>query len=314
VFVLASLGCALAPSIEMLWALRLLQALGACAGVVCARAIVRDLFEPTEAARMFSALILVMGVAPILAPLVGGVVLVHAGWRAIFLVLAVFGLACLGAARFRLAETLRPGTARPLVLGTILADYGRLVADRRFMAPALTGGLCLAGMFAYIASSPFVFIELHGVAPQHFGWIFGGNAVGYVVAAQVNGRIVRRFGPAAIARAAVAVMVASAALLVLAAATGTGGAAGLVAPLFVCIAALGFVLPNTAALAMAPFGHIAGFASALLGTLQFTFAAGTTTLVGLVHDGSAMPMAATFAVCALAGFAVNRVLIERSRP
>jgi DHA1 family bicyclomycin/chloramphenicol resistance-like MFS transporter len=313
VFVLASLGCAVAPSVEAFTALRLLQALGACAGVVAARAMVRDLFEPIEAARMFSALILVMGAAPILAPLAGGYVLVHLGWPAIFLVLAGFGLACLGAARFRLRETHR-SPARALMLGAIIAEYARLAADRRFLGPALTGGLCLAGLFAYIPSAPFVFITLHGVPPEDFGWIFGANAVGYVAGAQISGRIVRRFGPGAIAARGVVVMAGAALCLMAAAATGVGGTAGLIVPLFVGITALGFVLPNAAALAMAPFGHVAGYASALLGCLQFGLGAMASTLVGLIHDGTAMPMATIFAVLSVAGLVANRCLVARATP
>lgn len=308
---LASLGCAVAPSVETFTGLRLLQALGAGAGVVAARAMVRDLFEPIEAARMFSALILVMGAAPILAPLADGYVLVHMGWSAIFLVLAGFGLACLGAACFRLRETHR-SPVRALLLGAILAKYARLAMDRRFLGPALTGGLCLAGLFAYIPSAPFVFITLHGVPPEDFGWIFGANAVGYVAGAQISGRIVRRYRPAAVAARGVVVMAGAALCLMAAAATGVGGTAGLIAPLFVGITALGFVLPNAAALAMVPFGNVAGYASALLGSLQFGLGAAASTLVGLVHDGTAMPMAATFAVLSLAGLAVNRRLVSRA--
>ncbi|MGH6719264.1 MAG: multidrug effflux MFS transporter [Alphaproteobacteria bacterium] len=311
VFVLASAGCALAPTIAALTAFRIVQALGACVGVVCARAMVRDLFQPIDAARVFSALILVMGVAPILAPLAGGFVLVHAGWAAIFWTLGAFGLACLAAAWLRLAETHDRASARPLSAARVLADYLRLLTSRLYMGYALTGGLGLAGMFAYIAGAPFLFIELNGVAPEHFGWIFGTNALGFVVAAQINARVVGRWGLHATARAAV--VVEAAAMLVLLAVTlaDVGGLAALWAPIFVAIATLGFLLPNTTALAMAPFGDMAGVAAALLGTLQFAFAAVTSMAIGLVHDGTAVPLAATMAACAAAGLAANLLLTRR---
>jgi DHA1 family bicyclomycin/chloramphenicol resistance-like MFS transporter len=310
VFTLASAGCAEATSIEGLMALRFLQALGACAGVVTARAVVRDLYDAVEAARMFSHLILVMGLAPILAPLAGGWILVRLGWEAIFWALALFGLACLLAGWFRLPETRDARAVRPLALSRVLADYGRLLADRPFMGYALAGGLNIAGMFAYIAGSPFVFIELHGVAPDAFGWIFGGNAAGYVIASQVNGAIVRRVGPARLVRLSLVGLVLWAAVLLVTAGTGWGGIAGLIAPLFLLIGTLGFLLPNSAALAMAPHGAIAGAASALLGTMQFAIAAVTASAVGSIHDGTALPMAALIGLCAVAGLAVHRRLVR----
>jgi DHA1 family bicyclomycin/chloramphenicol resistance-like MFS transporter len=312
IFTLASAGCAAAASVQGLMALRFLQALGACAGVVTARAVIRDLFEPVEAARMFSHLVLVMGLAPILAPLAGGWILVHVDWEAIFWTLAAFGLACLAAGWLRLPETRDARAVRPLALSRALADYGRLLLDRTFMGYALAGGLNIAGMFAYIAGSPFVFIELHGVAPEDFGWLFGGNAAGYVIASQVNGLIVRRFGPALIVTWAMGALLGWSALLVLAAATATGGLPGLVAPIFLLIATLGFLLPNSSALAMAPHGTIAGAASALLGTMQFAIAAFTAWAVGSIHDGTALPMAALIGLCSAAAFAVHWALVRRA--
>ncbi|MSP82045.1 MAG: Bcr/CflA family multidrug efflux MFS transporter [Alphaproteobacteria bacterium] len=309
-FTLATVGCALAPSVEALMALRFFEALGACAGVVTARAIVRDLFEPIEAARMFSHLILVMGLAPILAPLAGGWILVHVGWAAIFWTLGGFGLVCLAMAWSRLPETRDPRTVRPLAFGRIAIDYARLLVDRAFMGYALTGGLTIAGMFAYIAASPFVFIELHGVAPDEFGWIFGGNAAGFVVVAQINGAIVRRVGPARLVAIAAVAQVVAALVLLAVVITGFGGIVGLIVPIFVQIATLGFLLPNSAALAMAPHGTIAGIASALLGTLQFGIASFTATGVGIVHDGTALPMASLMAACAIAAFIVHMVLVR----
>jgi MFS transporter, DHA1 family, multidrug resistance protein len=191
VYIAASIGCALASDIQALIGLRLVQALGGCVGIVIARAVVRDLYGHQESARMFSVLMLVMGVAPILAPLLGGYVLIWFGWRAIFWVLALFGLSCLIAAALILPETRPAHTMKPNVLSAI-AGYGRLLVDRRFIGYTLAGGLAQAGLFAYISGSPFVFIEVFGVPAQHYGWLFGLNALGLIVASQINRRLLSR--------------------------------------------------------------------------------------------------------------------------
>lgn len=188
-YILASIGCALAPSAEVLTVLRFVQAVGACSGMVIARAMVRDLFEPKDAARAYSSLMLVTGLAPILAPIIGGIVLLWAGWTAIFWLLACYAVLALAAVHFRFPETHPADPSRPLAFGRAAADYGRIIVDRRYLGYAAGGGLGMAGMFAYIAGSPFVFIDLYGVPAQDYGWLFGLNALGFVVAAQVNGRL-----------------------------------------------------------------------------------------------------------------------------
>jgi DHA1 family bicyclomycin/chloramphenicol resistance-like MFS transporter len=307
-FVAASIGCALAPSIGALAGLRFVQAVGAGAGAVIARAMVRDQFTHEEAPRGYAALMLVMGAAPMLAPLIGGYVLVTLGWSAIFWALAGFGLLCLAAVHFRLEETHHGEAARSLALMHILAGYGRLLCDRRFLGYALTGGLSIAGMFAYIAGSPFVFIALHEVPPEQFGWFFGANAMGLIAASQLNGVLLRRSSPDGVLRAANAVQAVAGILLLATAATGIGGLAGIAAALFVYVGCLGFILPNTTAMAMAPHGRAAGTASALMGTLQFSIAAVAATLVGMADDGTAVPMAAIIAAAGLLGVAVSRLL------
>ena len=291
-YVAASIGCALAPDIETLIALRFVQGLGACAGVVIARAVVRDLFEKAEAARIYSALILVMGVAPMLAPVLGGKLLVWADWHAIFWFLAAVGVACLAGVALRMPETHKAEHVRPLHLGAILATYGGLLCDRRFLAYALIGGFAIGGMFAYIAGSPFVFIEVFGLAPDDYGLVFGLNAFGFVVVAQVNGRLAHRVEPARLLSLGILVQVAAATVLLATALSGLGGIWGFVVPLFVAISALGLVMPNTAALAMAPFPASAGSASALMGSLQFAIAAAAAVLIGAIHARTAVPVAA----------------------
>lgn len=307
-YILASAGCALAQSIDTLTGLRFVQAVGSCAGVVVARAVVRDLYDHQESARMFSALMLVMGVAPILAPLAGGYVLVGFGWRAIFWVLALFGLASLIVVAFRLPETRPPGTERPGP-GAALAGYGRLLVDRRFIGYALAGGFAQAGMFAYISGSPFVFIDLYGVPAHAYGWLFGLNATGIIVASQVNRHLLTRFGADRILAGANLVNAITGVALLAMASTGAAGFAGILVPLFAYVAALGFTFPNAAAGALAPFPERAGSASALLGSVQFSIAALASAAVGWLHDGTAVPMGGVIAACGVLAFVAHRALV-----
>ncbi|MGH8355259.1 MAG: multidrug effflux MFS transporter, partial [Pseudomonas sp.] len=193
-FTLASLACVLAPSLEWLIAARFVQALGGCAGMVMARAVVRDLCDPIASVKVFSQLMLVMGLAPILAPLGGGWLLNAFGWSSIFVGLALFGALCALGVAFWLAETLPAHLPRAPLSGAF-AQYRSLFGDRQFIGYALTGGLAIAGMFAYIAGSPFVFLQLDGVPAEHFGWLFGANAAGFILLAQVNAWLVARHGP-----------------------------------------------------------------------------------------------------------------------
>jgi len=310
-FVLASIGCALAQDIGQLAALRFLQALGAGAGVVVARAMVRDLFPPSEAVSVFSRLMLVIGVAPMLAPLLGGYLLLWFGWQSIFLALALFGLLCLLAIAVRLPESLAPENVQRLSARGMALGYAALLADRRFLGPALVGGLSIAGMFVYITVSPFVFIEVLGVPTESYGWIFGLNALGFILASQFNARFGRLFGPARVLPVAVALQLLVGLALLLGGAAGLGGRWGVFLPVFAYLVCLGFIMPNTAALAMAPFGRNAGSASALLGLLQFGLAAVAAAIAGVFAHDSALPMALLIASCAAAGGLAYLLLLRR---
>ena len=303
-FALASLACALAPSLEWLIAARFVQALGGCAGMVINRAVVRDRCDPIDSAKVFSQLMLVMGLAPILAPLLGGLMLNVLGWQSIFIALAVFGALCLLAVALWLPETLAADAPAAPLRGA-MGEYLRLFADLPFLGYALTGGFAVAGMFAYIAGSPFVFIELYGVPAEHFGWLFGANALGFILAAQLNAWLVARHGPGYWLRRMVWLYLACGSALLLTALAQPAALWPLLLPLFGCIACLGVLLPNSSACAMAGQGSHAGSASALLGSLQFTIAASAAAAVGLLHDGSAWPMAAVIFVCALLAVAFS---------
>ncbi|HGA2319571.1 multidrug effflux MFS transporter [Pseudomonas sp. NPDC089428] len=295
-FTLASLACAYAPNLDTLIVARFVQALGGCAGMVLSRAIVSDKCDPVASAKVFSQLMLVMGLAPILAPMLGGVLVNVAGWQSIFLALSLFSAASLLAVSLGLPESLPAHMPRQPLSGA-LRQYLRLLADRVFIGHALTGGIAIAGMFAYIAGSPFVFIKLYGVPAEHYGWLFGTNAAGFILVAQVNARLLAKRGPAFLLVRAVWLYLAAGLVLLAVAAMRPAQLWPLLVPLFVCIASLGCIIPNASACAMSGQGARAGSASALMGCLQFSVAAGAASLVGVLHDGSAVPMALVISLC-----------------
>ena len=311
-YVLSSVGCALAPSIGALAAMRLVQGIGACSGVVIARAIVRDLFPPQETPHIFASLMLVMGVAPILAPLVGGYLFALAGWQAIFWVLAAIGAAVLVASARQLPESHRPGAGDTLALGVVLARYRALLKDRRYLGYALVTGISFAGMFAYIAGSPFVFINIYHVPAHSFGWVFGLNALGLIGFSQLN-RVLHRFlDTFGLLRAALGMQAVAGLVLLATSATGFGGMIGVMVPLFVYVSCVGLVAPNATALAMAPHARNAGSASALLGTLQFAIASLAAIAVGSMEVVSALPMGAVICASGLLAVVVLVLMIQRA--
>ncbi len=314
-FTLASLVCAYAPSLDALILARFVQALGGCAGMVLSRAIVSDKCDAVGSAKVFSQLMLVMGLAPILAPMLGGVLVNVGGWQSIFLTLSLFSALCVIAVGLGLPESLPPHQPRQPLSGA-LRQYGRLLGDRVFLGHALTGGIAMAGMFAYIAGSPFVFIKLYGVPAEHYGWLFGANAAGFIVVAQVNARLLAKRGPALLLVRAVWFYLAAALVLLAVAAMRPVQLWPLLVPLFVCIASLGCIIPNASACAMSGQGARAGSASALLGCLQFSVAAGAAALVGLLHDGSAVPMTLVISLCGalVVGVALLTRRLQLSRP
>jgi MFS transporter, DHA1 family, multidrug resistance protein len=311
VFTLASGACALATSVQALTAFRLLQSLGACAGSVISRAMVRDLFPPEETRRVYSALILVMGVSPLAAPLLGAYLMTWFGWKSIFLSVMLVGALATVGLHFRLPETLP--SARPLALGYILATYRGLLADRFFLGASLATGFSSAGMFAYIAGSPFVFINLFGVKPERFAWFFAANAAAVVIGAQINGRLLHGHSPERVMRAAAFVQAAAGVLLIAATRFTPSSLASIALPLFLYLSTIGFVFPNAVALALGNHGQIAGMASALLGTLQFSMAAIATLLLGAIDSTTAFPMAAMICFCGVMGVVMHLLLMREQR-
>ena len=309
-YAIGSLGCAFAPSMHVLLAARLVQALGGAAGMVIARAVVRDVFDERHSAHIFSQLMLVMGVAPILAPWIGGQLLVLGSWRLIFLVLAGFGGICFAASACGLPETLPSEKRIRHGMPGVLRTFGELLGNRRFLGYALIAG-CTAGTnFAYISGASLVYIELHGVSPQHFGFFFAANALGLIGASQCNRLLLRRFTPEAILARSLTVNMLAGVVLVFCGATGWGGLPALALLLFVGLSSVGLSFPNLTAAGLAPFGRAAGSASAVLGTLQFAVGGFAGALVGLLHNGTALPMTAVFAGCATGALLALRLLVK----
>ena len=307
-FTAASFACAFAPSLDWLIGARFVQALGGCAGMVLSRAIVSDKCDAVGSAKVFSQLMLVMGLAPILAPMLGGLLVNLYGWQAIFIVLTCFSAMASLAVALGLPESLPANVPRQPLSGA-LRQYARLLKDREYLGHALTGGIAMAGMFAYIAGSPFVFIQLYGVPAEHYGWLFGSNAAGFILVAQVNARLLAKRGPAFLLSRMVWLYLAAGLTLLGISALHTEQLWPLLIPLFICIASLGCIIPNASACAMSGQGARAGSASALLGCLQFSVAAAAAWLVGVLHDGSAMPMAMVISLCGI--LAVSIALATR---
>lgn len=298
-FSIGAIGCALSPSIEWLVAFRALQGVGACAGAVICRAIVRDLFTGVAAAQLMSRLLLVFSVSPILAPLAGSAVTLAASWRAIFWVMVL--AAALGAVlvTLLLPETRSEEARSQSSFGSALASYGTLLRDPYYLGLVLIASFGMASYMIYVANSSFVLIEHYGLSPSLYSVVFAMNAVSFIGASQMNGRLSRRFGLRRLIRIAVAGFALASTMLFVAFASGFGSLPALSALLFVAYGFLGMVIPTSAVLALESHGRIAGTASALMGTLQFVTASSVIGVASLFFDGTAMPMVTTIAACSL---------------
>ncbi|NUK06075.1 Bcr/CflA family multidrug efflux MFS transporter [Streptomyces lunaelactis] len=303
VYVAATAICAFAPTIELLIGFRLLQGLAGAAGIVIARAVVRDLYDGVEMARFFSTLMLISGVAPIIAPLIGGQVLRITDWRGIFVVLTAIGILLTLVVVKWLHETLPEEKRHSGGVVQALRTMRGLLADRAFTGYMLTGGLAFAALFAYISASPFVVQEIYGASPQTFSLLFGVNSIGLIAVGQINGKLL--VGRVSLDKAlgfglAVITLAATALLLMTSGVFGKVGLLPIAAGLFVLMSAMGLAMPNTNALALMRTPHAAGSASALIGTASFLIGAVASPLVGIAGEATAVPMAVVQLVCALA--------------
>jgi DHA1 family bicyclomycin/chloramphenicol resistance-like MFS transporter len=311
-YVAASVACALSPSIGALTVARFVQALGGCAGTVIARAVVRDRFDHRDSARVLSLLMLVMGLAPILAPLGGGALLAFGGWRMIFWLLTAFGTAIALAAFFALPESRSAQTAAQARSEHPFRAYLELLKNRQLMGFVLAGALNSAALFSYVSASPGLLIGTYGVRPENFGWIFGANAVGLIGASQVNSRLLHHRTPEQIVALVRPISLAFALVLAIDAVTGIGGMWGVLVPLFCVVASFGFIGPNTMAGGLNVDPRRSGSISALMGASQFGVGAIASGVISAIHVRGPVPMAIVILVsiaastAALYGMAMQR--------
>jgi DHA1 family bicyclomycin/chloramphenicol resistance-like MFS transporter len=306
IYIAGSLGCAVAPDTGWLMVWRFVQAIGAAAGIVIPRAVIRDHYDTQQAARALSLLLLIMGAAPIIAPLVGAQLLIVGSWRALFWLMALLAASLLFMVFTRMQESLAPQRVQALSVANILGTYGALLGHRRFMAHCLSGGFGQAGMFTYIIGSPHVFMEVFGIPSHYYGLYFGANAIALIGGSQVSARLLRTHHPARLQRGALHCLLAAGLVTFILAISGIITLWLLMGCLMGYMASQGFVNPNSAALALAEQGRRLGAASALMGTLQFTTGALAGFLVSIWQTNNALPMATTLAGCALLAWLFGR--------
>jgi MFS transporter, DHA1 family, multidrug resistance protein len=309
-YLVASVGCASADSIGAVILWRFLQAVGGCAVPVMVQAMVRDLFDRDQGARILSLNMLVMGMAPIAAPLIGGQVIVWFDWRAIFWVLAVFGVLALICSAM-LPETLSPARRNQAHPMAMILGYFELVRSRRYVGYVFGLGFYYCALFGFIAGSPFVYIVHFGVPPQYYGFLFGVNIVGMMTGSFINARIVVRRGSDTLLRIGLFIGLAGALLLAVTGSQGLGGIAGIAVPSFVILSTLSMISANAISGALALFPHRAGSASALSGALQFGMGALSGAVVGWLADDTPGPMSIVMAASVALALVINLALVRR---
>ncbi len=309
-FIVGSAGCALSTTASGMIGWRLVQAAGACAGVVLARAMVRDLYTGPRAAQMLSTLITVMAIAPLVGPIVGAEVLRFASWPWIFWLLVVFGIVAL-LALLTLPETLPPERRRRDKLSNSLRSYWRLMGDVRVIGFALSGAALYFGVFAYVAGSAFAYIDYYHLSPQGYALVFGSGILGIMATNYLNARQVVRWGLVMPLRLGATLAALSGLWAAFAAFTGLGGLPGLVAPMFAFTAMNGLVVANSIGGAMTNYPRRAGTVSALVGFLQYGAGIAGSGLIGAFADGTPRPLGAVIALAGLASAACAWGLVNR---
>jgi DHA1 family bicyclomycin/chloramphenicol resistance-like MFS transporter len=311
VYLLTSVACAFAPSADALIAIRFLQALGSCAGMVASRALVRDIFPVKENAKIFSLLMLVLALSPIIAPTLGGYVSAAFGWQFIFYILAGIAGTTLLLTLFKLPEGRKPELTLSLKPKPIINGFLEVAKVPQFYTYAFAGAIASSGLYAYIAGSPFVFMEIYHVSEKQYGWIFAFVAMGLITASQVNTFLLKKYSSEQIIKATLFCQCLAGISLVLGTWFHILGLFSTIFLIWVFLSTQGFAFPNSSALCLAPFTKNAGTASALMGAIQLGIGAISTALVSILNNGTAMPMAAVMCACALGSFTV--LLIGRKR-
>ena len=316
IYLLASIGCAMATSVDSLIIFRLLQALGGCAGMVAARAIVRDLFEVKENAKIFSMLMLVVAVSPIIAPTLGGYVTSLFGWRYVFAILIVIDVGIIAGVYFLLPESKKPDLDFSLKAGAIIKNFAGIIKHPQFYTYALTGAIAYAGLYAYISGSPYVFMEIFRVNERQYGWIFSVIAMGVIGSAQLNNIALRSYSSEEVIKIATFCQGIIGIMLAVMSYFGWVELYSTIFLIFLFLCGQGFIFPNASALCLAPFPHTAGSASALMGAIQMGIGAGISALVSVLQNGTAIPMTGVMACCSVTAFFVfffgRKIMIYRA--
>lgn len=299
IYLLATIGCAMATSADSLIAFRFLQALGGCAGMVTARAIVRDLFEVKQNAKIFSTLMLVVAVSPIIAPTLGGYVTAVLGWRYIFVMLIVLVLIIIAGVYFLLPESKQPDPGFSLRPAAIVNNFLEIAKQPQFYTYAVTGAVAYGGLCAYISGSPNVFMEIFHVNEKQYGWIFAVIAIGIISASQVNNLALRKTSSEQIIKIALCCQTVIGLAFILITFLGLNNVYNTILLMFLFLSCQGFIFPNASALTLASFGHNAGSASALMGGIQMSVGAGASAIVSVLQNRTAWPMAGVMASCSI---------------
>lgn len=303
-YLITSVACAFAPTADMLIGLRFLQALGSCSGMVASRALVRDLFPVKENAKIFSLLMLVLALSPIVAPTLGGYMTALFGWQSIFYVLALIAASTLLLVYFKLPAGMEPQTLLSLKPKPIITGFLEVAKVPQFYTYTFAGAIASSGLYAYIAGSPFVFMELYQVSEKQYGWIFAIIAMGLISASQVNTILLRKFSSEQIIRVTLFFQCLAGISLVIGNYFHFLGLYSTIFLIWVFLSTQGFAFPNSSALSLAPFSWNAGTASALMGAVQLGFGAVSTALVSMFNNGTAMPMSVVMCTCAIISFTV----------
>jgi DHA1 family bicyclomycin/chloramphenicol resistance-like MFS transporter len=315
VYLLASIGCAMATSVNALIVFRLLQALGGCAGMVTARAMVRDLFEVKENAKVFSMLMLVVAVSPIIAPTLGGYITAVLGWRYVFAMLIIVALIILVGIYILLPESKKPDPNYSLMPRSIISSFLGIIRHPQFYTYSLTGAISSAGLYAYISGSPHVFMEIFKVSEQQYGWIFALIAMGLIGAAQINTVLLKNYKSEQIIKMALSCQSVIGIILAVVTYSGWGDLFVTIFLIFIFLCCQGFIFPNSSALSLAPFGHNAGNASALLGAIQMFIGAGVSAMVSFLQYYTS-PMTGVMACCAISALTVfsmgRKIIVQQA--
>lgn len=303
-YIIASVGCFLSSSVEMLIAVRVLQAIGSCAAGVASIAMVRDLFPVKDNAKVFALLFLVLGASPLIAPTAGSYLADAFGWQSVFVVLLCIAVLILLAVIFTLPESYKPDATYSLKPGPIINHFLQVIRNPQFYTYAIAGSIAFCGLFAYVAGSPLVFMDVFDLSKKEYGWVFAGLSVGFIGSNQLNSLLIRYFKSEQVVKAALTAQVVIGIVFLIGAINGWYGLGGTIAMIFMVLCCVGLTNPNTAALSMAPFSKNAGVASALLGTMQLGLGAAASFGVSIFSSHSATPMAAIMAVSSAIGLLV----------